>query len=277
VSKNRPLTCAEFEAFKPNEHVVERLESFARQCPKPRDRIRVLDWGCGRGRMVLSLRERGFDAYGVDLDPLAVKNGTELFRTFGHPSENLSVVNVEGRTGFSDDYFDFVLSNQVLEHVRDLPATVSELARVTRPGGSGLHVFPPRWHVREAHLGMPCVHWLPKNEARRRAIHLFATLGIESPWEGMAGVSLADRVDTYYRYSVDKTYYRSNPSIAQLFRLHGMKVRACTIDNPKLDRFPLVRIARRHGPSRALLNAGLATLVSAELSTRMESESSSSG
>lgn len=273
MSKNDPLTREELDVFHPNEHVLDRLEAYARLCGKPREQIRVLDWGCGRGRMVVSLRERGFLAYGVDPDKVAVSNGSKLVGALGFPADTLATIGSEARTRFPANHFDFVFSNQVLEHVRDLPATVCEIARLTRASGEGLHIFPPRWHVREAHLRMPFVHWLPKNRARRTLIYLFAAIGVESKWREMDGDTLKARVDTYYRYSVDKTFYRSNAAIAATFRAHGMACELCTADNPKLDRLALMRWARGHRYARALMNAGLATLVSAELSTSMGRDS----
>lgn len=268
MSKNRPLTREELGAFQPNEHVLDRLQFYALRCGKPRRRIRVLDWGCGRGRMVVSLRRRGFEAYGVDLDKGALLNGRRLVEALGYPAEALSGIDSYARTRFPAKYFDFVFSNQVLEHVRDLSETVSEISRITTDDGEGLHIFPPRWHMREAHLRMPFVHWLPKNRARRTLIHLWSTIGVESKWRDMDADSLQDRVETYYRYSVEKTFYRPNASIARVFHAHGMQAAFCTVDNPKLDWIGLVQWARRLPYARALMNAGLASLVSAELSTR---------
>jgi len=43
---------------------------------------------------------------------------------------------------FAEGYFDIVMSNAVLEHVEDMPRLVTELNRVTRPGGVSYHL----WH-----------------------------------------------------------------------------------------------------------------------------------
>ena len=42
--------------------------------------------------------------------------------------------------------FDVVLSNAVFEHVHDVPATLANLARITRPGGCGIHQVDFRDH-----------------------------------------------------------------------------------------------------------------------------------
>lgn len=46
---------------------------------------------------------------------------------------------------FADNSFDLVASTALLEHVRDLDACVSEMARVTRPGGIVFANFGPLW------------------------------------------------------------------------------------------------------------------------------------
>jgi SAM-dependent methyltransferase len=43
---------------------------------------------------------------------------------------------------FPDDCFDVIISNEVFEHLPDLPKSLAELARVTRAGGTLLATFP---------------------------------------------------------------------------------------------------------------------------------------
>ncbi|UCC21301.1 MAG: methyltransferase domain-containing protein, partial [Promethearchaeota archaeon] len=37
--------------------------------------MKILDFGCGRGLFVLWLKEHGYNAYGIDIDPIPIKNG----------------------------------------------------------------------------------------------------------------------------------------------------------------------------------------------------------
>lgn len=267
MSKNQPLSQKEFSAFNPNEHVLKSLKSYAQRRGLPVNRVRVLDWGCGRGRMVLALRERGFDARGVDPDTLALANGTALSTELGYPEHILSPLMDGVRTGFPSGFFDFIFSNQVLEHVQDLNSVAAEISRLTKAGGEGLHIFPPRWHWREAHLQMPGIHWLPKGFARRWLIYGYTACGIESRWSSMANQPVGKRAETYYRYSIERTFYRPNSVISELFREAGLDTTFRTIDNPKLERFQLVRWARQNSIPRSWLNAALMTFVSAELTT----------
>ena len=43
---------------------------------------------------------------------------------------------------FTDKSFDMVFSSSVLEHVRDLPATLSEIHRVLKTNELAAHVLP---------------------------------------------------------------------------------------------------------------------------------------
>lgn len=104
----------------------------------------ILDFGCGEGEMVYQLRNLGFKAFGVD-----IKLGTQ--------DAFLRLIPNEGkyRIPFDDDTFDFIFSNQVLEHAKNLPAALSEMYRVLRCGGFSLHFFPSKLKPIEAHILVP--------------------------------------------------------------------------------------------------------------------------
>ncbi len=47
--------------------------------------------------------------------------------------------------------FDLVFSISTLEHVQDVDATLSEIARVLKPGGQALLTFEPVWSCSYGH------------------------------------------------------------------------------------------------------------------------------
>jgi len=49
------------------------------------------------------------------------------------------------RSGFPDESFDFVLSNDVLEHVPNLDAAFKDTARILKPSGRLIATFPFHW------------------------------------------------------------------------------------------------------------------------------------
>lgn len=105
---------------------------------------RILDFGCGDGQVVRAGRARGLDILGAD-----VKEGVD------HRIR-------DNRLPFDDRSFDLVLANQVVEHLEALEDSLEEVARVLKPGGLLVCLFPTSEVLREAHCGVPFLHWLPK-------------------------------------------------------------------------------------------------------------------
>ena len=87
LDKNHVLIEEEMAWYKPGKHIVRLARTLAARGNSEAKDLRVLDWGCGRGRAVAWLRERGFDACGVDIDRKVLRNGHELFR--GHETPKL--------------------------------------------------------------------------------------------------------------------------------------------------------------------------------------------
>jgi 2-polyprenyl-3-methyl-5-hydroxy-6-metoxy-1,4-benzoquinol methylase len=90
--------------------------------------LRCLDLGSDNGVVSLLLRERGGSWASADLTEEAVASIRSLVETDVHLATG-------GRLPFADASFDLVAVVDMLEHVPDEAAFVSELARVTRPGG----------------------------------------------------------------------------------------------------------------------------------------------
>ena len=68
---------------------------------------------------------------------------------------------------FDDASFDFVINNQVMEHVEDLDSVLAEIQRVLKHGGSVLSLFPDNSVLREGHCGIAFLHWFPKGSKLR--------------------------------------------------------------------------------------------------------------
>jgi len=94
--------------------------------------LRVLEIGCGRGEFTRLLAERGAVVTGMDVSEYAVSRAAALVAEFP---------DADTRTGdicdidFPDGTFDLVVSLETIEHSPSVPKAVSELVRVTRPGG----------------------------------------------------------------------------------------------------------------------------------------------
>jgi ubiquinone/menaquinone biosynthesis C-methylase UbiE len=93
----------------------------------------VLDVGCGQGIDLVEYASAGARATGIDLTPRHV----ELARSHLEAMD-LTATVVQGdaeRLPFERASFDRVSSNGVLHHTPDMPAALSEIHRVLRPGG----------------------------------------------------------------------------------------------------------------------------------------------
>lgn len=249
MSNNDRLTAEEFDAFRPNVFALDRLERCRRRLALAKEAFRVVDWGCGRGKTVLWLREQGYAAHGIDVDTRPFANAEDLFRRKGYAiDECLRAVSADGRTPFPDGSFHFVLSDQVLEHVADLPRTLAEMRRVSTEDGEGFHVYPPQRRIVEPHLFMPLVHWLPKSAPRRWAIALWTLVGVEAHWWPRHTIAFGEKLRTYYAFSVNETFYRPLAAVRSAFAAAGMTAESVDVCN---DGF-----RRRLGEAVPLLGPG---------------------
>ena len=261
------LTEAELAAWRPPPAMLDRIEAHRSRLGVDPAAFRILDFGCGRGKLVLWLRERGYDAVGVDVDPRPFEYGAPLFRSRGqHPEKCLVPLDSAGRSPFPESSFDFVVSNQVLEHVDDLGRAVAELRRVTRAGGEGFHVYPPHRRLVEGHLFMPFVHWLPKGRLRRQLITAYVLVGIEPHWWPRGRMPLRERAAVYYDYSVRETFYRPPAVLRSAFTEGGFETDLVDLraSQPLRKLFARVGLGPSSAPVRAWItnfagDVGLAT------------------
>ncbi len=99
----------------------------------PRDGGHVLDVATGTGLVAAELRRRGFSVTGLDQSPEMLEVAHRRFRGDGR------VELVEGSAEslpFGDAHFDHLTVTYVMRYVDDPGATLTEQARVVRPGGT---------------------------------------------------------------------------------------------------------------------------------------------
>lgn len=265
MSKNELLTKYEYFDYKPDKRIIEQIETCCKEFNLSPDELNILDWGCGRGRDVLWLRDKGYNAYGVDLDKTPVENAYPLILKKGYSKDILRLLDKDGTTTFDEHYFHLIFSNQVFEHVSDLHIVAAEMQRITAKGGVGHHIFPPHKHIIERHLHMPFLHWLPKSGIRRSFISMFVNLGVEPKWPELDKVSNKYKIDTYYNYSKNKTFYRKPSQIRKIFNKYNFHASFNTVSNTSVTKHKLLRPFTVNKFSRKLVNFLLVTFIRVDL------------
>jgi 2-polyprenyl-3-methyl-5-hydroxy-6-metoxy-1,4-benzoquinol methylase len=98
---------------------------------------RVLDVGCGEGQFAAELVRAGAHVVGIDV-------AEEPLRRARAREEQLDLRLLDGERSWplADASFDVVWAGEVIEHVADTAAWLSELRRVLRSGGSLLLSTP---------------------------------------------------------------------------------------------------------------------------------------
>jgi ubiquinone/menaquinone biosynthesis C-methylase UbiE len=116
--------------------------------------------GCGRGFVTARVQRLCPRTQGVDVNPEAVRHGVAA------NLRSMSATELE----FPDASFDKIYSFHTIEHVPDLPRALREMARVLRPGGRLMLVYPAE-PIRGLYA-VPAALALFHNPLRAREMHL---------------------------------------------------------------------------------------------------------
>lgn len=174
----------------------------------------LLDFGCGSGDKVKFLRDNYYNFVGCDIEFKA-----------GEFTKILEMENVIKKIRlnpytlpFPENHFDFVLSDQVFEHVLDYEEALVELARVMKKGCFSVHIFPSKWKFFEPHTGTPFggainfYLW----------ILFWALLGVNK--RGHKNLSRTEIAKLDYNYIKERTNYLSGSKIKRLFKDSGFSI-----------------------------------------------------
>lgn len=254
MSSSAPLTESQLAGYRLNSEFVRYLEAFRNERGLQKHQVRVLDWGCGRGQATILLERLGYDVTGCDVHEESIRNGRAFYNDATVAARRLRLLDAGGRLDLPDASFDFIFSETVLEHVADLDAAVHKLDRLLATPGASLHVLPARRGIVEQHLHMPFIHWLPKNRLRKWAMYPWVALGAEPRWveEGLRA-----KVNRYYAYSLEHTFYRRPRDLRRAFERRGFVVDFVGARHPKLAQHPVLGALTRVRPLQHAVNAGL--------------------
>ena len=137
---------------------------------------RILDDGCGLGSYLRAFAPYSPQRFGIEIELeraiAAIPHGTGIAQGVGE------------QLPFSESTFDFIFSNEVIEHVADDRLYAQEMVRVAKTGGRILIFCPNRWYPVEQHGiywrgeyhfgNKPLVNYLPDLWRNQLAPHVRA-------------------------------------------------------------------------------------------------------
>ena len=137
---------------------------------------RVLVDGCGVGMYVQKLRQVTPHVIGLDIEPERVADSYEY-----SPLVNVAAGE---QLPYPSNYFDLVLSHEVIEHVQNDILAMAEMTRVLKPKGRAVIFCPNRLYPFETHGhywnghyhfgNTPLINYLPNPLRNRLAPHVRA-------------------------------------------------------------------------------------------------------
>lgn len=194
---------------------------LSRRSPVKGRAVRVLDVGCGDGLLLLYLIEalpacwpelrfefHGFDVgdHGVQLPGFLLEARERLERAApgGGWAERIALISERDPWPYRDATFDVVVSNQVLEHVRDQTLFFDQISRVLAAEGFSAHIFPSAHCIVEPHLRIPVAQRISDANLLGAWIRFWSRLGVSN----------------YRRWAASRAALNESSSIVDYARIH---------------------------------------------------------
>jgi SAM-dependent methyltransferase len=179
----------------------------------------LLDFGCGKGKMVKELSDHGYQVFGCDTKfDFVAGDDTDLLLQ-QEIIRKIDLINYS--LPFKDNTFDFIFSQSVFEHVKNYPETISEIARVLKPNGCCLHLFPSRNRFIEPHVFVPFATVL----ISRPWLYIWTYLGIRNQFT--TSLKAKETSELFYNYLLNETNYLSKKQLIAYFGKQFEDVKFC--------------------------------------------------
>ena len=225
-----------------HEHLLSIIHTEARRFPH-RHAVRILDVGCGDGNFIAYLMGNlellnpsitseiyGFDVYdhGVQQDDFLAKTIDALSLQFPTVpwTTRIASISARERWPFPDEFFDVIISNQVVEHIGDHDMFFFEIQRTLRKNGYSVHLFPLKNYIYETHLNLPFVHKIINHDLLIKYIKFLSRLGLGKykSHSGESGISLDEYSERHADYMHYFTNYTSYNEVLKLAKKHRLRI-----------------------------------------------------
>ncbi len=196
------------EAYRTGEHgwpttgPTMAVARFLKIIKRGKSQGRLLDIGCGEGRHTIFFAEKGFNAYGIDLEPLAIRHAKRFTKAKrwkrgapGRQGVHFLIGDVLNLP-FSPNSFDIAIDYGCLHHIRkaDWKVYFENITRVLKGDAYFiLSVFSTKfrhyegekrkkkWLIHNNHYD----HFFTKGDIRRLFKTTFKVLAIEEKRNGL--------------------------------------------------------------------------------------------
>jgi len=188
--------------------------------------VRVLDMGCGNGQLIAFLqrnlpqlnKDLAFEIYGFDVTDSNVQVSGYFDETFKFLGQEFPGIDWEKRIfqitsreewPFPEGFFNYVISNQVMEHVFEHDFSFQQIRRVLAEDGVSVHLFPLKSYLYESHLLLPFVHWISNKDLLFEYIKVCSLLGLGKYRQQSYASNLMDFCRNVADYMIYETNYLS--------------------------------------------------------------------
>lgn len=199
---------------------------------------RILDVGCGAGRLIsyfdhelYRLTGVRYEILGVDVDAVDFDNvlpglqaAVELLN-HENPGINwaarIKLMAVAQAWPVPDGSMDCIVSNQVLEHVKDIGFFFAHIAAKLREGGISVNVFPLKNVLWEAHMGQPFAHWITNWDLASSYMRWVSHLGLG--YQKQRKMSHAEFAEDAADSLLYHCFYRSYLEMIRAAKMAGLR------------------------------------------------------
>lgn len=131
------------EFFHTGEIEIKNILDILEELEFSYQKNKVLDFGCGVGRLTRELSKKFGKCYGVDISETMI----ELAKYHNKEYSNCEFIvnDKEDLKVFKDNFFDFIYTNIVLQHIPDamlIKSYLEEFLRILNPGGILIFQLP---------------------------------------------------------------------------------------------------------------------------------------
>ncbi|MDA3802349.1 MAG: methyltransferase domain-containing protein [Patescibacteria group bacterium] len=191
-------------------YIWPELENLSKQVF---DKSKVLDAGCGNGRLLEALKDKDIEYLGFDNSEELLKLARENYKDFSF--KNLDIFNLEE---IKDNYYDFIFLIAVIIHVPGKENRIKVIKELSKKLNKDGKIILSTWNILEGKKYRKIVF-------RNRIKNIFSFNGLEKndllfPWKNNQGEEISQRF--YHAFSKSE--------LLEIGKKSGLEMESCYKD-----------------------------------------------